>query len=187
MFRPGEIVAPARDVSVAIPGGAGRHGFSHRLRLQLPAGPAAAETQVRWQRRSSDLRGSSRVLLRRPQSYVGFRDRVQRADSRITLSFASLVRLSSDRAACRLLSPPSSSWRWQPASRSPKAPFSPANSAGAGQVCSPLTPPRTSNSPVPAAPLDRFASTGRGWRMPPASCSIPGLLTSHGRSTSRCG
>jgi len=35
MSRRGEIAAPARDVSVANLGGAGRHGFSHRLRLQL--------------------------------------------------------------------------------------------------------------------------------------------------------
>jgi len=35
MSRRGEIVAPARDVRVAILGGAGRHGSSHRLRLKL--------------------------------------------------------------------------------------------------------------------------------------------------------
>ena len=31
--RRGEIAAPAPDVSVAILGGAGTHGFSHRLRM----------------------------------------------------------------------------------------------------------------------------------------------------------
>jgi len=37
MSRRGEIGAPARDVSVANLGGAGRHGSSHRLRIKLAA------------------------------------------------------------------------------------------------------------------------------------------------------
>jgi hypothetical protein len=46
MSRRGEIVTPERDVSVAILGGAGRHGFSHRLCMKLAArGPSVRQTR----------------------------------------------------------------------------------------------------------------------------------------------